>query len=152
MLVSYQVENLHDCQTEIDLLLIDHWLEVSLNQTEVPLDPDWDFYFHMQDSGQLHIVTMRCAGELVGYHVTFVRPHPHYKTTLHGFGDVYYLNPDYRKGGHGIKLFREVDRTLKARGVVKVFSATKIHNDLDISVIFERLGWTFIEKVYSKLL
>jgi GNAT superfamily N-acetyltransferase len=76
----------------------------------------------------------------------------HYKSTLHGLVDLYYLLPAYRKGRAGIRLFQEAERALRAWGVVKLQTATKLHAHLDMSRLLAWLGYTNVEKVYSKLL
>ena len=150
MSISFQVEPYASCRGDIEPHLPSHFKEIALNQEAVPLDVDWHTYNEMADKGALHIVTARKSGALVGYIVGFVRTHPHYKSTLHTFTDIFWLHPDCRKGMTGVKLFREYERSLKARGVVKVFIASKCH--LDMSPIFERLGWHRTEVVYSKVL
>lgn len=150
--ISYQVEPLSQCQIELSSHLHAHWHEVALNHDEVPLNPDWDQYHLLQNLGQLQIVVFRISGKLEGYHVSILRSHLHYKSTLHGFTDVFYINPKFRKGGYGIKLFKFAEAEWKRRGVVKGFTATKIHKYLDISTLLEWLGWIHIEKQYSKLI
>lgn len=147
---TFQVEPYDICNAEITAHLPDHWHEIALDHEAVPLDKDEAAYQEMADIGMLHIVTVRQDGILVGYIAGFVRGHYHYKSTLHAFTDVFWLRPDCRKGMIGVKLFREYERTLKARGVVKAFIASKVF--LDMSVIFERLGWRKTETVYTKLL
>lgn len=156
--VTYQVETLSTCQTEINNLLYAHWQEVGLGHDVVPLDPDWPAYQLLENMGMLHILTCRIDGVVRGYHVTRVDVSPHYKSTLHGFVDIYYLSPEYRGGRVGIQLFIEAEKSLKARGVKKLLSGTKQHESnitgksLDMSKLFERLGWKFIERTYAKVL
>lgn len=151
-MISYQLEPYDVCKDEIDALLPLHWEEVALDHDTVPLDKDHAAYQEAADAGVLHIVTMRTDGKLTGYIAGFVRGHLHYKSTLHALTDVFFIHPDHRKGWNGVKLFREYERTLKARGVVKLFLATKLHGDLNISTLLERLGYRLTEKLYSKLL
>jgi L-amino acid N-acyltransferase YncA len=149
-MITLQVEPYNDCIGEIDACLHAHWLEIALDRDAVPLDKDEESYQKLADDGVLHIVTVRQDGILVGYIAGIVRAHLHYKSTLHCFTDVFWLRPDCRRGGLGIRLFREYERTLKQRGVVKVFIASKCH--LDMSAIFERLGWHRTEVVYTKVI
>lgn len=149
-LITLQTEPYEQCRAEIDAHLLAHWLEIALDRDAVPLDKDDASYQQLANDGALHIVTVRRDGLLVGYIAGLVKPHLHYKSTLHAFTDVFWLHPDCRKGMTGVKLFREYERTLKARGVVKAFIASKVF--LDMSPIFERLGWRRTEVVYSKLL
>jgi GNAT superfamily N-acetyltransferase len=127
-----------------------HWQEVAIDHETIKLAPDYKQYEAFADSGALHIVTAREAGKIVGYHISIVRPHLHYKNDLHGFTDVYYISPAFRQGWVGVKLFKYVEKTLKARGVKKIFSGTKLH--LDMGPIFERMGWRETERLFSKVL
>lgn len=145
--ISYQVEDYDVCRDEIDAFLIDHWHEIAMNQDVIPLDKDEAEYRALADQGKLHILTVRKDGTLVGYIAGIVRTHPHYKSSLHCFTDVFYVRPDCRRGGVGIQLFKKYRETLKARGVKKIFIASKCH--LDLSAIFERLGWARTEVVYT---
>lgn len=150
MTVTYQTEPLADCREEIAALLKLHWDEVALDHDAIPLDTDWTSYEQMDREGQLAILTARKDGRVIGYHVTIVKPHLHYASTLHGFVDVYFVHPDHRKGMTGVRLFIEAEKALAKRGVVKIFSGTKKH--LDMSLIFERLGWRPTETLYSKVI
>ncbi len=150
VMISYQTEHYNDCIKEIDALLYAHWQEVALNHDDVPLDKDEASYQKLADDGQLNIVTVRNDGRLIGYHASIVKTHLHYKSTLHAFVDVYYLMPEYRRGGIGIQLIKEAELSLANRGVVKVFTGTKKH--LDMSKLFLRLGWHETETVFSKIL
>lgn len=149
-LISIATEPWEDCRDEVMAYWPAHWEEVALDRDTVPLDPNVADYDAKALAGSLHVVTVRRAGELVGYHITLVMPHLHYRSTLCGFVDVYWLRPDCRQGWTGVNLFREVERSLRARGVVKVYSGTKKH--LDAGAIFEHLGWTEAERLYSKTL
>jgi hypothetical protein len=148
--ITYQTEQYRDCCAEIDAHLLNHWHEIALDHTSVPLDKDEAEYQRLADSGQLHITTVRKDGLLIGYHASIVRPHLHYKSTLHAFVDVYYIVPAHRNGRVGIQLFIEAEKALKARGVKKIFSGTKSHKHM--GPIFERLGWRETETLYSKVI
>jgi len=131
-----------------------HYDEVALDQDVIPMDMDVERYAALDVADILHIVTMRTApeGHLVGYHTSLVAPHLHYKSTLVAAVDLYYVLPDYRKGWAGVRLFREAERTLKARGVVKIASGTKLHDGLDMSRLFVHLGYRLTEQLVTKLL
>src|ERR1700678_2866284 len=117
--LSFCVETWEEVWGELGPLLLQHWLEVARDRDKVPLDTDWEAYANLAKLGQLHILGIRHLGQLVGYAAAFVRPHLHYKSTLHGFTDVYWLMPIYRTWTNGVKLFAEFERSLTARGVVK---------------------------------
>jgi GNAT superfamily N-acetyltransferase len=158
-MIVYAVEPFDTAFEEAQELLQEHWEEIALNKDTIKLDIDVSRYKELADKGVLHIVTARDGniqksawdpGKLIGYHVGMIVPHLHYKSTLHGITDIFFIHPDYRKGRIGINLFKYVEKSMKERGVVKLMTAVKLH--LDVGAIFERLGWTPIERLYSKML
>lgn len=149
-LVTFHVEPWSEVYPELEPHWEAHWREVATHQDEIPLSVDWGAYAAFERLGQLHVVTARSAGAVVGYHISFVRPHLHYSTSLTAFTDVYWLHPDFRKGRTGIKLFQHVEQTLRARGVQRMYTGTKL--SLDMGRLFERLGWTEIERTFSKVI
>lgn len=147
-MITFMVEPWSSVWPELQPHWNAHWEEVAVNKDKFGLDIDFEAYADYERRGCLHVVVARDAGKVIGYHLSIVRPHLHYKQTLNAFTDVYYIAPPYRKGSVGIKLFREVEKTLKARGVVKMFTGTKL--SLDRGRIFEHLGWSETERLYTK--
>ncbi len=147
-MITYQVENWSDVQKEMAPLWVKHWEEVALNRDKMPLAPDFDRYDFMEQKGFLHIVVARKAGEIVGYHFTIVGPHLHYVTTLCGQTDIYYIAPEHRTGRTPLRLFQHVEKTLKDRGVKKLFTGTKL--SLDAGPLFQFMGWSPTETLYTK--
>lgn len=149
MTLIYQIELWAACWPELEPHWQAHWAEVALDQAAMPLEVDMPRYHQMATDGTLHVVTVRTsAGALVGYAVWIISTHLHYRQTLCGFSDVYYLAPAYRKGAAGVRLFRESVTTLRHRGVQKLFIGTKV--SLDVSRLFERLGFVRTEILYTK--
>jgi N-acetylglutamate synthase-like GNAT family acetyltransferase len=146
----YRVERWKHLRGEMLPLLVRHWREIALNHADVPLEIDEAKYAELDEIGALHIVTARRNGLLIGYHVAIVSGHLHYKSTLHGITDVYWLAPECRHGVTAMRLFQAVERELKAVGVRKLFTATKLH--LDQGPLFERLGYRPVERLYAKLI
>ena len=105
----------------------------------------------MDAKGILHILTLRDDGKLVGYYLAFVFPHVHYASSgLMSFTDVYYLRPEYRRGGIGAALLAEAERTLRDRGVTKAYLSCKVHQDH--SELFQMLGWRKTDYCFAKML
>jgi GNAT superfamily N-acetyltransferase len=131
-----------------------HYTEVAIDQEVIPLDMDLERYAALDAADVLHIVTMRTVPEqaLVGYQTSLVSGHLHYKSTLVAAVDLYYVLPAYRQGWAGVRLFREAERTLKARGVVKIARGTKLHAGLDMTRLFQYLGYRTTEQLLTKLL
>lgn len=147
-MITYEVEAWSDVKAEMAPLWVKHWEEVALNRDKMPLAPDFANYDAMEQLGMLHIVVARKEGQIVGYHFTIVRPHLHYVTTLCGQTDIYYIAPDHRTGRTPLRLFQFVEKTLKARGVKKLFTGTKL--SLDAGPLFEFMGWHPTETLYTK--
>ncbi len=146
--MKYQVESWSDCKDEMALLWPLHWEEVGEDKDKVKLNMWCDVYQDLQENDRLHIVTARVDGIMVGYHISTINHHLHFADTLMAHTDLFYLHPKYRVWFNGINLFKFVEKTLKARGVQKMHTSSKVK--LDMSRIFERLNWQKSEIVYTK--
>lgn len=149
-MTAFAVENWFDVKDQMAQLWVEHWKEVAVNQAEIPLNPDFDTYAAFANAGMLHIVVARKDGEVVGYHFSVVRPHLHYKQSLSAFTDIYFLAPAHRTGRTPLRLFEYVEKTLKAKGVEKLFTGTKL--SLDAGPLFKHMGWTPTETLYTKFI
>ena len=125
-----------------------HWAELALNQDKVPLNPQYDIYDAREAAGQTLVVTLRELGVLVGYFIGFVAPGLHYRTCLTLTMDIFWTHPDIRKGFAAVRMFREVEREAKRRGVQRIFYGSKAHKDA--SKLFEFLRMDPVEVYYSK--
>ena len=68
---------------------------------------------------------------------------------------MFWLDPVYRLGWTGIRMFKETEKMLKETGVKMVFVHTKLHFEADrgtIGKLFDRLGYKPVETVYSKFI
>jgi len=147
-MTTFLVENWADIKEEAAPLWVPHYEEVGQNKQKMKLDPDIEKLDWLNSQGKLHIVTARKEGELVGYHASIIETLTHYKTILSAQADLYWIRKDCRAGGVPLKLFKEVERTLKARGVQIMYDATKLY--LDHDRLFTHLGYKAIERRYSK--
>lgn len=147
---TYQLESMDTCVEEMRELWPLHWSEIALDKDKVPLEPDVETFSLLEDCGQLQILTVRNEGRLVGYHVSLVRQHLHYRSSLTAYVDMYFVHPDYRAGMVGVKLFSESERFLRERGVQRVYTGTKLHHD--VGTVLERLGHKQTERLFVKFL
>lgn len=148
-MLTFQVERWADFWRDCQELTPIHWKEAALDQDKISLSIKPENYQICDESGILHIVTVRDGEKMVGYFVANVVVHPHYKEAgLMAFTDMYFVHPDYRKGGTGVKLILEVERTLKARGVVKAYISTKVHENK--SAMLTGLGWKPSDLSFTK--
>ena len=150
MTTLYQTEPWCEFKKDAVDLFVRHWKEIALNHESVPLDIDHERYDALAEVGALHILTVRRDGVLIGYHAAIISGHLHYKSTLHGITDVYWIAPEHRHGITGLRMFQAVEREMKKLGVRKLFTATKLH--LDQGSLFEYLGYRPVERLYAKLI
>lgn len=148
--VSFAVENWAALWSDGQALFPKHWRELATDQNRIELALDEDTYTKLDAIGNLHVLTVRSDGKLVGYYLAFLMVHPHYKTAgLMAMTDIYYLLPEFR-GVAGVQLFIEVARTLKERGVKKAYLSCKLHQDH--SRLFNALGWESTDVTFTKYL
>lgn len=147
-MMTFGVEQWSAIKLEVLPLLIPHYEEVGQDKERLKLDPDMGKFDRLEAAGLLHIVIARRDGKLVGYHCSIVDTLLHYRTVLAASSDAYWLKQDCRGPGVSIRLFQEVERSLKARGVKVMYEATKVY--LDHSRLLEHLGYRKIENRFSK--
>jgi hypothetical protein len=136
---------------ELPPLFIEHWRELALNQDAIPLAPDWDKYYRLDIEGILHILTARTPdGTLVGYCFLMVGPHLHYATTVWSHADMYWLDPIYRQGWTGVRLFKEMLKGARLMKAANLTLATKHHfGDNRVTKLLQRLGFKPIETIHA---
>ena len=152
-MLSYQKERFVDIITELPEIFYKHWDEIALDKDTIPLNPAWDEYTRLEAIGVLHVTTARDEGRLAGYIFSLVHPHLHYKQSLTAYTDLMYLRREYTRG-FGVfryaSLIRHSEKMLRDLGVQKRYLMTKVYHDL--TPLFARLGYRFIEKISAKLL
>lgn len=148
MTTTFSVENWKDILPEAQPLWIPHYEEVGQDKIHMQLDPDIGRLNSLDAQGKLHIVAARRNGELIGYHASIIDRSLHYKNILVGASDLYWIRKDCRNGSAPLRLFQEVERTSKQRGVQVLYDATKLY--LDHDRLFQYLGYKPIERKYSK--
>lgn len=150
-MMTCHIESFEERLGELKPLLPMHYAELALDQDKVPLSPQFDIYIERERRGELLFVTMRDAGDLVGYFIGFVAPGLHYSTCLTCTMDIFYIHPDKRGAAlPGVRLFRAVEDELRRRGVDRWFVGSKCR--ADASKLFEFLGFEKVEIYYSKML
>lgn len=151
-MITAQVESLTERLEDLKAMFPLHWEELALNKDQVPLDPQYRVYLDRDAQGAVMFVTLRKAGELIGYFVGFVAPGLHYQTCLTLTMDIFYLHPQHRDGSPvgALRLFRAVEAEARRRGVQRMFVGSKVHRDA--SRLFEHLKFERVEVYYSKWL
>jgi GNAT superfamily N-acetyltransferase len=129
-----------------------HWREIALNQDEVPLDPNWDRYFEYDLLNILQTLTVRSNGVLVGYVFMLVFPPLHYASTIWAQSDMVWLDPAYRSGWTGVRMFREAEAGMRRLGVKVVVLSEQLHFDTRLGNLYKRLGFKHTENLFSKFI
>lgn len=150
-LLVFDWQRFHQIAPELPSLFTAHWKELALNQDCIPLAPDFDKYYRMDIEGSLRILTVRTEGRLVGYAFLIVGSHLHYSSTLWAHAEMFYLDPLYRQGWTGVKLFKEVLRGIKAMDCKMLTVPVKLHfMNARVIKLLERLGLRQIEVIMAK--
>ena len=147
-MITYQVEKWSDIVMELSEIFDANWEETGHYQDKLNLNPDYDKYAILDENGLLHVVTTRDGEKLVGYFISLVTTHLHYKDTLHAMNDMLYLIKDYRKGRIAINMFKYAEKDLQERGVKVLTLSMKTMQPFDS--LCESLGYSNIERVYGK--
>lgn len=144
---QYQIESIVDLWAEMVPLLRDHWEELAPWQ-DIPLNPNPEFYGAMETAGMLFLYTARVHGELAGYGIYIVRPHPHSQESVQAYQDAIYVSPEYRRNGIGRGLIVYADRELAREGAQVVYQHVKKAHDF--GRLLESMGYEYVEKIYAK--
>jgi GNAT superfamily N-acetyltransferase len=148
--ITYQVEDVETVLRDAAPLFPRQWEELGRDKDKIGgIAPHAARYRELEKMGLMHCVAMRADGRMVGYYVACVCEHLHY----HGAGlmahtDLYYVMPEFRRGGLGAKMLIFLQETLKARGVVKIYASTKAHSDH--GALFEALGFKLSDRIFTK--
>lgn len=149
----YQTEKFDAISEEVRPLLVRHWREVAKDQDRIKLAVDDERYRQLDEVGMLLLITARDeVGVLVGYIAAILSTHLHYAHSVFAMIDVFWLEPEQRRGLNGVLLFRALEDELRKLGVMKVFGQTKVGPRLDISRVYKWLGWMEHEILFSKVL
>lgn len=147
---TFQRETYESIIAELEPVLPVHYRELALDQDDIPLDPDYTVYKRLQDLGELHIFSARIDGELVGYIIGTIRPHIHYRSSMHYFNDIYYVLQEHRNNGVGARFFKAHEKELLKLGVIRSVMFTKLHQSHEL--LFKALGYKQQDIVMTKVL
>jgi hypothetical protein len=155
-MITFQRESIRPCwDVFAERLFPLHWEEFGEDRESIPLAPDKDRYFAMEDQKTLYLLTLRDMNALFGYYIGIVRTGLHYQTTLQGSTDIFFVHPRY-KDGLGtrarllLRLLKEAEEMMKDAGVFRHYLCEKLRHPLD--TILPRLGYRPVERVWSKIL
>lgn len=135
-------------EQEAASLLQAHWEEVALNKGLMVLAPDWGRYRALEDAGILLALAAFLDGAMVGYAVTLVVDHLHYRALRYGQNDVLFVAKDHRASKVGLGLIRETERLVREAGGRMVTWHAKEGTPLE--ALLPRLGYGVQDVVFSR--
>lgn len=146
--LSFRIETCDEFFPDLDRVIERHWRELGLFQEHIKIAYDKVAYRQIEALGQLLIIAARNQKQLVGYIISFIRSHLHYKDAgLMAYTDMYYILPEFRNGA-GLTLFALWENELRKRGVVEAITSCKVHSDN--TEFLQKLGWEFTDKTFCK--
>jgi len=147
-MITYQIEQWSDFVGDATPIFYDHWKEVALYQDKIPLSVDDEKYRVMENAGLLHIVTARDDGALVGYFLSIMSVHPHYKEHSYAVNDVLYVVPDGRGSDIAVDMFKFAETELKKLDISVIVLHMKVKKTFKSLVDY--LGYDHAEMIYTK--
>lgn len=147
--IGFRRENVASVWYEIQPLLARHALEVA-HFKDIPLNPDENLYYAMEEKGLARVYTARLDGTtqaLVGYSVFFVRRSMHYDS-VQAQNDIIFIQPEHR--GFGARFITWCDEQLRAEGVQAVRHHVKAAHNW--GRVIERQGYELEDLIYVKRL
>jgi GNAT superfamily N-acetyltransferase len=147
-MTEFAVETFMDIVPEIEVLAELHYKEIAKHQDKIKLNPDYDKYSSLEQAGILHTVTARKDGVLIGYVVSLVDTHLHYKDLYYAMNDVLFIHPDYRGTGVAYRMLKYSEEKLKEIGADLIMFHVKC--DHDFKPLCDKLGYNRVEYNYSK--
>src|SRR6266566_6767577 len=143
-------ERFNQLAHELPPLFHEHWKELALNQDTVKLDPNWDQFYALDVQGILRILTVRMEGRLIGYVFLLFGPHLHYKSTAWAHCDMFWLDPVYRQGWTGVKMFKALLRGVEEMDAKIASVPVKLHfMNARVIKLLERLGFKQTEVIMT---
>lgn len=146
--IEYAVETLDECLEETKPIFKKHYEEIAMYRDRIPLSPDYDKYYSLEEAGILHIITVRDCGKLIGYFWSIISPHLHYSTTISAVNDILYIDKKYRDKGIGQKMFEFAEEKLKELGVQTL--AIHMKTSLPFDSLCVGMGYDYAERNYTK--
>jgi GNAT superfamily N-acetyltransferase len=146
--IYFKREQVYDFFKEIESLIQIHHDEVA-HDKDIELDPDWDMYRKLEETGYMRSFTARFESRsLIGYCLFFVNSDMHNKNSIQAHQDILFIHPTYRGFGH--KFIEWCDQQLKQDGVQVVYHHTKEKHNF--GGMLETLGYQLCEHIYSRRL
>lgn len=112
--------------------------------------PDRETYTKLNAQGMVAFFTARDSGEnLLGYSLFYTGPNPNYVGEQMAFEQGVYLVPEAR-GLAGARFMQACDEMLRVMGFKYIARTCTVKHDL--TSMYERMGYTLLEKTFMRAL
>lgn len=129
-------------------LLEEHWNESAKNKHLMILKPDIEKYKLFEQLGAIITLFAYVEDKIVGYSCNIIQPHMHYSDLICAYNDVLFVAKEYRNSPLGIRLIKETEKAVKAKGVKLLLWHAKENTTL--AKILPKMGCNLQELIYSK--
>ena len=147
--VEIREGSLEEIQRQGGALIQAHYEEVALHKDLMELDPDWKRYYEIDLKGNLLVlVAVKQKVGMVGYSVTFLLSHPHYRRLIVAQNDVLFVASEVRSTGIGPRLIFDTERRARDRGAQLMLWHAKQQTALE--KLLPKLGYGVQDIIYSK--
>lgn len=109
--------------------LINGYAEESVIPELGKANPQLGMYRKLESAGVLTVIAAYREEILQGFIAFVVLPSPHQGATI-ATVQSFYVHPEYRKQGAGLKLLREAERIAKEKGAIGVFVSAPLGGKL----------------------
>lgn len=150
MSVTYNIEPLSGCWSEIEAIGRAHWQEtMEYYRGKQPYAPSYDRYNSYDKAGWLITFTARNSetGQMVGYSLMYLVPSMHTQTMI-ATEDTIFLLPEYRRGRNGLRFHQFIEAELRERGAREIVVTAKPGSAA--CRLLEHIGFSVINHQYSK--
>ncbi len=139
--IIFSAESMLSLKEEMSELNEKHWEEIT-HFKDIPLEPDWERYQKLEETGHLIFFTAREHGKLIGYNSFFLATNAHYKSSKQANQDVIYIDPDRR--GFGKYFIHWCDEQLKKLDIQVVYHHVKVKHNF--GPLLEKQGYELIDQ------
>lgn len=146
-MIAFARELLCECVQEAQPLLIAHHREMDPG---FALDPDYEQYALLEKLGRFAVFTGRDDGRLVCYSAFHLIRHLQSKAFAQAVNDVFYVDPEVRRGITAMRFVNYCGDALKAEGARQVVYFCSPHNNL--APILHRLGYADAQTMVAKMI
>ena len=147
-MITYQEEDAETFRGDVEPLLTAYYDETIVD-LGLKFDADFAAYIDANERGRMVCIGARDDGKVIGIACFFITPYLYSRNYILAIQDLLYIVPEYRKGWTGIRLIKTAEKLLKSRGVGMIDLVCRPH--MDNTSLYERLGYKYAEKRFSKL-